>query len=138
MRSSIRILALVALVVAPAATLAERKTQSRKEADLVVVGLVHELIPREEKFGGTGIKTSYLAQVKVTDVERGKGVKIGEGINVNWFCVTKDPSKGFVGAFGHAYSIKAGNIVRFWLKKDGKDWSIIYNKEGAEVLKPSR
>jgi hypothetical protein len=131
-----RALAVLALAVTPMVGLAERPPQKPADADLVVVGLVHEIIPKEEKFGNNGILTRYLAQVKVTGVERGKGVKAGEGINVRWFRVTREPSKPIAGAFGHAYPIRAGNIVRFWLMKDGKDWSVIYNSKGAEVLMP--
>jgi hypothetical protein len=65
-------------------------------------------------------------------------VKSGEAIDVQWFHVTKKPSKSFAGAYGHDYRIKADNLVRFWLIKDGRDWTIIYNSKGAEVVKPRR
>ena len=131
------ILAVVALLVTPMAGLAEREPQNREDAELVVVGKVHQIIPKDEKFGGDGTLTRYLAQVKVTAVERGKGAKIGDRINVLWFRVTKGPSKTFPGAYGHAYPIKADNVVRFWLMKEGKDWSIIYNNKGVEVVMPA-
>src|SRR6516164_2288830 len=103
MRNSIPILAVAALLVAPMDGRSERPPQSREDADLVVVGKVHAIMPKKEKFGGDGVLTRYLAEVKVTAVERGKAVKSGEAITVRWFHVTKNPSKRFVGAFGHDY-----------------------------------
>jgi hypothetical protein len=124
----------VALVAATVA-LAEREPQPRKEADLVVVGKIHGITSKDSKFFGDGVRTDYTAEVVVTSVERGKGAKIGEKLNVRWFAVTKSPGKPPPGAYGHKYKIKADDIVRFWLKKDGKDWTIIYNSEGVEKVK---
>ena len=135
MNARLAMMAGVVLGLLATACMAERLPQQRKEADLVVVGKVDGIKTKESKFFDDGIQTNYTAAVVVTKVERGKGAKIGERLHVRWYAVTKTPSKPPPAAYGHSYKIKADDIVRFWLKKDGRDWKIIYNSKGVEKVK---
>jgi hypothetical protein len=128
--------AVLALAMAASITLAERPPEQREDAALVVVGTIKKITSKNKTFVGDGIQTSYKAAVVVDEVDRGKGVKVGDKITVNWFQVTKPPSRPVGGAFGHGYPIKAKDKARFWLMgTPEKGWTIIYNSNGVEKLK---
>src|SRR5258708_2843860 len=115
-----------ALALPVPALLAERPAEPREKADLVIVGTVKKLTATKSIWGGDGVSTSSLAEVVIDKVESGKGARAGETVKVGWYRVTKAPSKPLPGAYGHSYPIEAKDKARFWLKKQGKDWTTIY------------
>src|SRR5262249_43777544 len=106
MKTRVPVGAALAAAVLVAGARAERPPEQRDDAKLVVAGLVQKVTTKKDKFGGDGVRTDYTAEVAVDKVEKGEGVKPGDTIKVSWFRVTKNPSRPFVGAFGHAYKIK--------------------------------
>lgn len=135
MRSFQGLVALGILGVMASVGLAERPPQPRAKADLVVTGKVEKITTREKAWGGDGISTSYVARVKIDKVEKGTGVKDGDLIDVNWYRVTRSPTRPFAGAYGHAYAIKTKDQARFWLMGSAKTgWTVIYNRDGVEKL----
>jgi len=137
MNARIRILAAVALAFAALALTAATPpdspaTQPRDKADLVVVGKVHDLTFTRHTYGGDGVCIRCLAEVVVTSVERGEGALTGEKLNIRWTVVVRRPSRPEGG--GHVYRMKADEVVRFWLMKDGNNWKIIDNPNGVENL----
>jgi hypothetical protein len=124
-------LAAVALFVAVTTATAERPVEPRSAAAIVIVGKVVEIKRSKSAYGGDGEYTIFTATVEVSKVEKGKGVKAGETVNVAWGALTKAPSKPVVGASGHRYAISQGVEARFWL--DAKR-NVIYNRDGIEVL----
>jgi hypothetical protein len=136
MKTRVTVVAALAAAVLVAAARAERPPEQRDEAKLVVAGTVQKVTTKKDKFGGDGVRTDYTAEVAVDKVEKGEGVKAGETIKVSWFRVTKNPSRPFVGAFGHAYKIKEKDRARFWLMGSPRTgWTVIYNSDGVEKLK---
>ncbi len=130
-------MASVVLGLLVAGVQAERPPQKRDDAKLVVVGTVKKITPKESKWFGDGISTTYTAEVAVDKVDRGRGAKAGETIQVTWYRVTKTPTKPPPAAYGHSYPIKAKDRARFWLTGEprGKGaWTIIYNSNGVEKL----
>jgi hypothetical protein len=125
---------MLALLLAGTAS-AERIPQPRSEADLVLAGTVARVTSTDKKFGSDGVMTTYVAEVKVSEVEKGKGAKAGETVKVTWFNVTKTPSRPLPGAYGQAHKLKAKDNARFWLMKSKGPWIVIYNKDGVEKLK---
>jgi hypothetical protein len=125
---------LMLLGVMTTVVLAERPQESRDKATLVVVGQVKKITTKESKWLGDGIRTDYTADVVVDKVEKGKGAKKGDTIKVNWYRVTKSPSKPPPGAYGHSYPIKERDEARFWLLGGKSGWTIIYNSKGVEKL----
>jgi hypothetical protein len=131
------------LILCPAVLLAvfsaawaERPPQQRSEAKLVIVGTIKKITAKKSEWGGDGIVTNYTAEVVVGSVEKGKGAKVGQTIKVNWYHVTKTPSKPLPGAYGKSYPIKAKDRARFWLLGSPRaGWTIIYNSNGVETLK---
>jgi hypothetical protein len=135
MRSILRCFTALALLLAlTVAARAERPTQPKKDATLIVTGTVQKVESANEKFGGDGVLTKYTAQVKVDKVEKGKDAKPGDTIDVHWFQVTKRPTLAFPGAYGHKYDVKEKAAVRVYLVKRGDDkgFEVIYNSEGIE------
>jgi hypothetical protein len=135
MNARISLLAVAALVVATAAGRGETPIQPLDKADLVVVGKVWSLRFKESKPGEEGVRFRWFAEVIVTAVERGKGAKIGEKLNVRWSEVVKKPGREMPSPSGYTYRMKADDIVRFRLMKDGRDWTIINNPKGVKILK---
>src|SRR5690242_6897450 len=101
-----RLATLGVLGVIVSAALAERPPQPRDKADLVVAGKVKMITAKESKWFGDGIQTNYTAEVVVSKVEKGKGAKPGDTIKVNWYRVTRTPSKPPPAAYGHNFPIK--------------------------------
>ncbi len=135
MTARICLLTVFALALPVSALLAERPAEAREKADLVIVGTVQKLTATKSIWGSDGVSTSHLAEVVIDKVEGGRGARAGETVKVGWYRVTKAPSKPLPGAYGHSYPIKAKDKARFWLRKQGKDWTIIYNSNGIEKLK---
>ena len=135
MRTHHVVLTTLTLLAVAAVATAERPPEKRDEAELVVVGKVHKISTMTEKFGKTGEMTYYTAKVVVDKVEKGDGAKAGDTVSVTWFHVTKQPEKGFVGAFGHDYGLKEKDEATFWLMKRRGKWEVIYNKDGVEKKK---
>jgi hypothetical protein len=126
-------LAFIVAVLLVCAAHAERPPQSRDKADLIVVGKVTKLTAEDEKFGGDGVKTTYIATVKVDKVEKGEA---GDKVAVTWFRVTTRPSNPLPGAYGQDHKLKQDDVAKFWLMKDGKGgWDVIYNTNGVEKVK---
>lgn len=135
---NVRSAALAVLVLAVSLSLvrAERPPEQRSRADAVVVGTVKKIATKTSAFGGDGVKTEYTAQVEVTSVEKGDGVKAGDRIKVIWFAVTKSPSAPFPGAYGQKHPLRDGIAAKFWLMGEAdKGFHIIYNREGVELVK---
>jgi len=112
--------AVVALTACVA--LAEREREEKKDANVVVVGDLVKITPTEDKIGENkdGVLTKYEAELKVTAVQKGDGVKAGDTLKIFWTHVTKKPSGLFVGAFGHDFKVKKGERVEVYLmKRDG-------------------
>jgi hypothetical protein len=114
---------------------AERPPEEKKDANVVVVGDLVKITPKEEKIGGNndGVLTKYEAELKVTRVQKGDGVKAGDTLKIFWIHITKKPSGNFAGAFGHDYKVKKGDQVEAYLMKrgDGK-YEVIYNAAGMQ------
>ena len=127
------LICVVAVLLITYAARAERPPQSREKADLVVTGKVTKLTAKDADFGG-GVMTTYTATMKVDKVEKGEA-KAGDTITVTWFHVTKEPRKGFVGAFGQDHKLKEKDTATFWLMKGKDSWSVIYNSNGVEKAK---
>jgi hypothetical protein len=139
MRSCIHVLAVVTLVLvalAPTAQTAPGKpaTQSREKADLVVVGQVYNLTFTRPTEGKDGMRIRCLAEVVVTAVERGGGALIGEKLSIRWTEVVRKPGRSKAGGTHYLDQMKADDVVRFWLRRDGKDWTIIQGPNGIENL----
>jgi len=140
MNARIRVLAVVALAIAALALTAPTtsrdiaSTQKREDAELVVVGKVHDLTFTRHTYDGDGVCIRCLAEVVVTAVERGAGPLIGEKINIRWTVVVRKPGHSEGGGSDHMYRMKADDIVRFWLMRDGTNWTIIANPDGVENL----
>jgi len=138
MNARIRILAFALALLALALTAASSRdtsaTHSREKADLVVVGKVHDLTFTRHNYGGDGVCIRCLAEVIVTSVERGEGARIGEKLNIRWTEVVRKPSREAGGVANYVYGMKADDVVRFWLMRDGKNWTIIDSPEGVENL----
>src|SRR4051794_27341121 len=100
-------LSLIAFALILGAAVAERPVQPRNKAELVVVGTVKKVTSKNTKYGGDGVLTHYTAEVAVDKVESGKGAEAGDTIKVNWFNVTKAPSKPLPGASGQKHDLKA-------------------------------
>jgi hypothetical protein len=118
--------------------LAERPPEDKKDANAVVVGDLVKITPQEEKIGGNsdGILTKYEAELKVTAVQKGEGVKAGDTLKISWIQITKKPTGNFVGAFGHDYKVKKGDHVEAYLmKRDGGTYEVIYNPAGMVTTK---
>jgi hypothetical protein len=131
MRRASLILALLAITPC----LAERPPQLRKDAQVVVKGVVEKMFAEKSEFGGDGIRTSYKVKVKVTAVEKGD-VKVGDVIEATWFHVTKAPTRPLPGAYGQKHDIKEKDEARFWLMGGEKGpYSVIYNTDGIEKVK---
>jgi hypothetical protein len=120
-------------VLATSVTFAERPPEQKKEAEVVVVGELVKITPKEEKIGGKddGVLTTYQADLKVASVEKGAGIKAGDTLKITWIRITKRPTGKFVGAFGHDYKVKKGDQVQVYLmKRDGDTFEVIYNQAG--------
>jgi hypothetical protein len=129
-------LAVVALVAGVAS--AERPPEQKKDADVVVFGDLVKITPKEEKIGSKddGVLTTYQADLKVTSVKKGDGIKAGDTLKITWIQITKRPSGNFVGAFGHDYKVKKDDHVEASLmKRDGGTLEVIYNPAGLEKAK---
>lgn len=131
--------AVIAMLVTGVATslcYAERPPQKREDADAVIIGKVKKITTKDSKFGGDGTRTDYTAEVEVTKAEKGESVKAGETIKVNWYDVTKRPSKLLPAAYGHEYKIKKDDEAKFWLMGTAeKGFTVIYNRDGVEKVK---
>ena len=125
------------LFAAAGASRAERPPETKKDATDIVTGIVQKITPREEKIGRDGVLTTYTAELKVDSVEKGKDIQKGATVKFFWIHITKRPSGGFVGAFGHKYNVRPKDKVRVWLVKRDKDYEVIYNTDGIEPLKKS-
>lgn len=124
-------LAVVALVACVAS--AERPPEQKKDAQMVVMGELTNITEKEDKIGAKkdGVLMHYEADLKVTAVEKGDGVKVGDMLKINWIYATKKPTGAFVGAFGHDYGVKKGDQVRVYLmKRQGGMMEVIYSPEG--------
>jgi hypothetical protein len=127
-------LALVALALTATSEPYRQPTQQRENAELVVVGKVHDLTFTRHTYGGDGVCIRCLAEVLVTSVERGAGAWGGEKINIRWIEVVRQPGRPVGGVSRHVFRMKADDVVRFWLMRDGKSWTIIDNPNGVENL----
>jgi hypothetical protein len=128
--------ALVALTACVA--LAERERQEKKDANVVVVGDLVKITPTEKKIGDNedGVDTKYDAELKVTAVQKGEGIKAGDTLKITWNRITKKPTGVYAGAVGHEYNVKKGDKVEAYLiKRDGGTYEVIYNPAGMEVKK---
>jgi hypothetical protein len=133
MKSHLLALSLLVFVFVNAAH-AERPPQQREDAALIIEGEVEKVKHTESKFGNNGIRSDYVATIKLVKVEKGDH-KVGEVIEVHWFNVTKRPTRAMPGAYGHAYTIKAKDEVKIWaVGEKGKRWEIIYNTNGIEKV----
>jgi len=70
----------------------------------------------------------------VTSVERGEGALIGEKVNIRWTEVVRKPTRERGDVANNSYQMKADDVVRFWLMRDGKNWTIIDSPDGVENL----
>lgn len=121
---------------------AERPPQSRDKATLVVSGTVKTITSKKSPYVATddpkvrlGTLTEYTAEIVVESIEKGGRVRVGDTIKVSWFHVTELTGIAFGGAVGHGYPFKEKSRGKFWLV-EGKDcWTIIYNKDGVEIIK---
>ena len=134
MNARICILAVVALALTASSAPDRPATQPRAKADLVVVGTIHDLTFTRHTVDRDGACIRGLAEVIVTAVERGEGAWIGEKLNIRWTVVVRRPGRPEGEVSNHLYRMKADDIVRFWLMKDGKNWTIIDNPDGVENL----
>src|SRR5262245_66463966 len=75
---------LAALVVFSliATTQAERPIEDKKAASDVITGTVQKITAKEQKYENDGIRTSYVAEIKIDQVERGKNVRAGDVISI--------------------------------------------------------
>jgi len=135
---AIVVLSLLAMVIVSSVGVAVAPPQRRESADLVIVGMVHDLTFTRSVFGDDGSCIRWYAEVVVTDVERGKGALIGEKLNIRWIEIVKKPSKPLPGAREYRFRMKADDVVRFWLIRQGKDWTIIDNPDGVQNLTETR
>lgn len=137
MRKTLSLTSVLTLVLLAQPALAERPPEKKEAATHVLTGVIKQLETKESPFGGDGVKTDYTAEIAIDKVERGEGLKPGETVKVNWFHVTKKPSKPIVGAFGHGYAAaKKGEAVRVYLmKRASGNYEVIYNSEGMEPVK---
>lgn len=128
--------ALIVSVVIVGLIRAERPPEFRKDADAQVTGTIKKLTPKKTKYGGDGEMTTWVADVVVSKVTKGKGIKQGSTIQVTWFAVTKEPSKPIPGASGQKFGVKAKDKAQFWLMKRDKSkvWDVIYNRDGIEKI----
>src|SRR5262245_33456798 len=140
MRPMRQFLALLVVFSLTATTRAERPIEDKKTASDVITGTVQKITAKEQKYQDDGIRTSYVAEIKVDQVERGKNVKPGDLISVAWFHVTKTPSKPVPDAYGHKYEVKEKMTVRAYLmrQKNAQVFSVIYNPAGIEKLNAGR
>ncbi len=111
--------------------------QPRDAADLVVTGAIEKLTKTPRKWSEDGEKTTFTARVKVAKVEKGKGVKAGDVIEVTWEAVTKVPTMPPLKyAHGQLHPVKEKDEVRMWVVKPAVGpMVVIYNKDGVEKLK---
>ncbi len=134
--NSLRWSAAVAVIVAAACVAyAERPTEEKKEADVVVTGTLTAIREKDERIGPKkdGVLAQYEADLNVAAVQKGAGIKPGDVLKITWIHITKRPSGGFVGAFGHAYRVRAGDRVQAYLmKRDDGVLEVIYNPSGLE------
>lgn len=126
---------LFVVILSASAARAERPPQDKSTATDVVVGQVQKVSTKESPFGNDGVKTTYTAEIKVREVEKGNS-KIGDSVTFTWFHVTKKPSGLIVGAFGHAYQCTPGDVSRVYLIKRKDLYEVIYNRSGLELLPP--
>jgi hypothetical protein len=117
--------------------LAERPTEAKNAAAFVVVGEVKNVYSREKTFAKDGVLTSYVLELLVEKVEKGKGgPSENKVLFVRYFHVSKPPSKPIPGANGFKYDIKPEDRVRVWLmRNEDGGYSVIYNAEGIEIAK---
>src|SRR5262249_31639398 len=135
MRPTSKLLIVLVIFSVVASIHAERPIEDKKAASDVVTGTVQKITAKEQKYENDGIRTSYVAEIKIDQVERGKNTKPGEVISVTWFHVTKTPSKPVPDAYGHKYDVQEKTAVRAYLIREKKVFSIIYNPAGIEKLK---
>jgi hypothetical protein len=136
MRSTAFVVGLLALALVVQRANAERPLEKKESATNVVTGVIKQIDTKESKFGADGVQTNYTAEIAVAKVEKGEGIKAGDTIKINWFHVTKRPSKLLPGAYGHGYAVaKKGETVRVYLMKRNSGYEVIYNSEGMEAVK---
>jgi hypothetical protein len=111
--------------------------QPRDAADLVITGAITKIVETPRKWAEDGEKTTFTATVKVEKVEKGKGAKAGDVLEVTWEAVTKLPTMPPLKyAHGQAHPVKARDRVRMWVVQPAKGpLVVIYNKDGVEKLK---
>src|SRR5437879_1975159 len=87
--------------------LAERPPEEKDKADVIAIGDLVKITPKEEKIGDKedGVLTKYEAELKVTAVQKGDGIKAGDTLKITWIQITKKPTGNFVGAAGHDYKV---------------------------------
>src|SRR5262245_19685641 len=126
-------LALTLLMFAPA----DLPPQPKAAATFVITGKIEKLTATPRKWAIDGEQTTFTARVKVDKVEKGKGVKQGEVIEVTWHAVTKVPTTPPLKyAHGQIHPVKDKDEVRMWVIRPAKGpLVIIYNKDGVEKLK---
>src|SRR5262245_49254111 len=137
MRPIHQFLALLVVFSLTATTRAERPIEDKKTASDVITGTVQKITAKEQKYCDDGIRTSYVAEIKIDQVERGKNIKPGALVSITWFQVTKTPSKPIPDAYGHKYDVKEKATVRVYLlrQKNAQVFGVIYNPAGIEGLK---
>jgi hypothetical protein len=133
MRKTI-VASLLALAILVPAAFAERPSEQKDTATNVFTGTIKSLDAKDSLFGKDGKRTDYTAEVEVTAVDKGDGLKVGDTVKVTWFHVTKRPSGAFAGAYGHGYEARNGLKVKVWVKKSGEKYEVIYNSDGMETV----
>lgn len=126
--------ALAALASVTCVALAERPPENPKDAHVIVTGELTDISPKEEKVGQPnkdGILTDFTAELKVSAVQKGEGIKVGDTIKITWMQMTKKPSGRYVGASGHDYKVKKGDTVTAYLMKRGDGvLEVAYDQKG--------
>ena len=143
------LLALLAALGAPALTRAEKVPLSPEElrttATHVVVGQVTAVYTRAETSGDWQY-THYVAEVRVTDVEKGEGLKKGEPVYARyWQRRWISPAKQPPSTNGHWGLPNQGDRIRVYLARNAYDgfgntadggFNVI-GANGFEALKPT-
>lgn len=128
--------AAVAVLVLVTQSWADRGVIELDKAKDVITGTVVKVTPKEEAFGGNGINVIYTVEVKVTKVEKGQGVNVGDTLTVTWTFLKKKPAGNFAAAQGFDYGVKKDDRVRVHLaKKEDGGYEVLYNKDGMVKLK---
>src|SRR5262249_944432 len=111
--------------------------QPRTAATFVITGKIEKLTAVPRKWAIDGEQTTFTATVKVDKVEKGKGVKAGETIEVIWRAGTKVPTMPPLKyAHRQIHPVKEKDEVRMWVVRPAKGpLVVIYNKDGVEKLK---